>query len=58
MPSGLTATEFGPSRPIAGAQPFAALAAMQPAAPLRCFSLPVLALRAKIAIASLFDEAT
>lgn len=57
-PSGLIATEFGSSSPIARAQPPAPLAATQPVLPAAWVSLPVRGSRAKIAIASLPEEAT
>ena len=57
-PLALTATEFGPSSPIALAQPPAPLAAMQPLPPADWVSAPVFGLREKIVIASLLEEAT
>jgi hypothetical protein len=57
-PSGLTATELGPASPTAGAQVLGPWLATHPAGPLAWVSLPVLALRRKIAIALLLEEAT
>jgi hypothetical protein len=62
-PSGLTATEFGASRPIASPQPCEPLAlptspATQPALPFGWVSAPVARERSKTAIASAPEAAT
>jgi hypothetical protein len=57
-PSALTATELGPSRPVALAHPGAPPAAMHPERPAACVSFPVAGSRLNTAIASLVEEAT
>src|SRR5260221_5506868 len=55
---GWSTTVSGLSTPTAVAQRPAPLTAMHPAAPCGCVSVPAWALRLKIAMASLFEEAT